>query len=380
MKDMIHATLTLLMEHMWYHFNFSIGIQNMNYKKTALCLLLLVASTQSFSMDKEESLKARNEEIATFFEDCLSGNVDQVEASLKKDISLLNAEADGVTPLFMACLKPQPAVIFTLLAQNSIKANKKSMTGFPPLFATLTIDLKESTNIDTIHSLLTNKKINIHKKNDYNQTFFYTAYTGRFLSEKYNNYFGDNYQNNANLCLKLIEKFGDEEKKCFLTTELYQAASLYTSMPAEVYDETGFTGVVSSFIFFCIEHGGDINARDSKKRRPIDKAYAKHIRHLKYPGFPHREVIYHAFVINSLYINDEELHYLLWTITHNNDVFAKIMGYYVAFTIDREIAKSQSNLQYFQNTPTVRKRVRQTLLNSICEKYSYINPYDKKFI
>lgn len=340
----------------------------MNYIKTTLCLLLLFVNKQLFTMDAPLFL--------SLHQACAEANIEMVKSLLQTGKCNINAvnPVHG-TPLHIACTNEQINIAMLLLEQNGINANHKDNKGETPLFTVLRrLQLTEDT-INLINCLINSGKVNFNIKNESQETFFYITCSDLF----------DMYGRNHKAIKKFLHKFSfihkltDQEIKIFASQQLHHAAFFLDKDNNDEY--------IRPFVEFCLYLNADINTRNDKQQRPLDSAYQEYkyaCNHLKYNSkdLINKEQTYHTFLQYTPYLPDKELHYILWKKNLAQDICAKIMGFYAALTIDREVINNinNHNSAYYKSTTTSKKRFRKKLLAEKCNHLGYINPSAKKLI
>ena len=375
----------------------------MNYKKTALYLLSLSASTQSFSMDYYTPIK--------FFHDyCKRGNTEKVISLLEEDNSLLNAihgrdetalsvacrwdrvelvkellthkdikvnitDWDGCTPFHKACIQGYPKIVISLLTRDDIDVNIKDNDGNSPLLC---------ANLPIVNHLIASGKVkNIYKKNALKQTFFYAHFSDdNTLDIKDGLFTNSRWDHNYRFfMLEGINIFTLIDKEKFVNKQLYCAATMISTVHQSSNKKRETP--INPFIQMCVKHGANLNRRNSDGKRAVDlaeKQYVYAIKNIAHQSrsFTTKEIIFHSFLQETPYMSDAELFYILKNnILDDHDIWRKIMGYYSALTIDRAVAlqnKDHLRVHFYGKSINKKKNNKKTLLAEKCKKFGYINP------
>ena len=396
----------------------------MNYKKAALYLLSLSASTLSFSMDnfRDKVLSKQNDpqyiSIKQFHDYCERGNKEKIVSLLKENNSLLNAtscigetglhvacrwgrvdvveellthknikvnitDMDGCTPFHRACDSGNPKIAIPLLTRDDIDVNNKNNDGNIPLFcATLPI----------INHLIASGKIkNIYKKNALKQTFFYVHSIGDNTLDIENDRFINRltFPNKDYHMEEGINIFTIIDKERFINEQLYCAATMHstTDIPHRSSYKKKETAI-NPFIQLCVKHGANLNRRNLDGKRAVDLAEEQYIYAIKNicpqsRPFNTKEIIFHSFLQETPYISDAKLFYiiknsvlinLIMDQQYDHDIWRKIMGYYSALTIDRAVALQDLRVQFYGKSILKKKNYKKTLLAEKCKNLGYINP------
>jgi hypothetical protein len=392
----------------------------MKYAKIIIFLYSLSLSTQSFSMFSQQVEKIReqyeekdaeivvpypkdmyNPQLYTQLEDALqNNNTEAIQSFFEKNKHFVNiADGGGATPLHKACQRGHTHLITLFLEQHNTNVNAQDEHGDTPLHDACYRNQKEAAELLLKHPntnaniknmkhetplmctphlqslLINNKKVNVQTKNNYGQTLLYLAYK-------------DNNHHNIPYCdlwkipyCMFRPNMTDEKRQNFMDNELYHAATMHTTGC-----QLHIIPSIDCFIHFCILQGANPNHRNKQNKRAIDIAEQEYVyakKHLSWESdaFMTKEIIFHSFLEETPYISDKELHYILWKNRTTRDLIPKIMGYYSAITIERDVAlyisKNPQRYLYTRNK-IYKKNFRANLLAEKCNHLDYINPSAKK--
>jgi len=200
-----------------------------------------------------------------------------------------------------------------------------------------------------------------YKRNINNQTFFYSFYEKFFKQKSVEKFNEINYVN---------RKINDKK---FINSELQSAATILFNdedaiVKRDYYGDMFNLNCFTAYIDFCLANGGDLTQRDKNNKLPLDYAHEQYDGSFKYMSvnsmqFWIKEKIYHIFLSKTPCIQEKELYFLLLNNKIPKDCVNLIMHYNFINNIDRYIAKSVNNDNYYGKVRSTKKETKKTIIS-----------------
>jgi hypothetical protein len=197
---------------------------------------------------------------------CVNSDAEVVLWLLKHGADVNNVDNNGKTALVDACFHQKISIVKLLLSHEDTNINKgmvrrNTIEGETPLF----FAARWSTNL--LNAFLDSGKVQIHQKNDLNQTWFYIAWYHGLLGsdESPDDESNDLYNDDAFNVLNIFTNWGKYQKGLFLNQELHAL----TKMLAMLCDKK----CLLQFIRFCKKSGANLQKKNKRGKRPVDSIY-----------------------------------------------------------------------------------------------------------
>src|SRR5204863_4088518 len=130
-----------------------------------------------------------------------------------------------------ACFHQRISIVELLLSHKDVDINKgvvrrNTLEGESPLF------FAARWGINLLNAFLDSGKVQIHQKNDLNQTWFYVAWHHDLLesNESPDDESDDLYNDGAFSVLNIFANWGEYQKRLFLNKELHALAKMFTML------------------------------------------------------------------------------------------------------------------------------------------------------
>jgi len=233
----------------------------------------------------------------------------------------------------------------------------------------IALDQHSDSTIEIINLLLDDSRITSFeckssepKRNQNNQTFFYSFYEKHFKQKNIESLNEINY---------IQRKISDKK---FINSELQSAATILFN-DSDVYKSI-YIGAsplnlncFTDYINFCLANGGDLTKRDKNKKLPLDYAHEQYDGSFKYMSvnstqFWIKENIYHIFLSKTPCIQEKELCSLLLDNNIPRDCVSLIMNYNFINNIDRYIAEAVNKQDnYYCNNWSKKKEIKKGIIS-----------------
>ena len=138
---------------------------------------------------------------------------------------------------------------------------RNTLEGESPLF------FAARWGINLLNAFLDSGKVQIHQKNDLNQTWFYVAWHHDLLesNESPDDESDDLYNDGAFSVLNIFANWGEYQKRLFLNQELHALAKMFTMLSTKT--------CLLQFIQFCKNSGANLQEKNKQGKRPVDSIY-----------------------------------------------------------------------------------------------------------
>jgi len=164
-----------------------------------------------------------------------------------------NIQSDGESCLHHACHTKSFAAVDLLLQQDTIEPNVRNYAAYVPLL----VVAKYVKSLDLLNALLNSNKVDWKRKDRYNQSFFYVAFTNDVFSD-----------------VQQLDFWRDLNKKAqqrFLQDQLHDVST-------HLKDSDYYIHHLFRFLSFCAENGADFMKKNAEGKTPFAAVHEEYLR------------------------------------------------------------------------------------------------------